>query len=645
MSIADIRKLEKKIDDANELYHTFGDSGLSDAEYDSLLGMLEKLDPKNKRIKKKKVGASVATNSPDKWTKFKHDTFKMGSQSKITTLEGLETWAAKLSGEEFVIEHKLDGTSIKLIYEKGKLVMGATRGDGDEGEDITSNVLKMNGVPVTIKDPRRIVFRGEILLYKSNLATVGGKNCRNSAAGAAKKLNGENCQHLNVKIYSVMNWKELGLKTVLDVVRFINTNSLDPVFMNGPFKSLKEIEKFKDEYEKKTRQLLDFDIDGLIIQTNRLEEDDWDYPTRSIAYKFAAGEGVTKLIDVEWRDTGGRIAPRAVLDPIDVGGVTITHATLNNIEHINRLGVKIGDLVVVSRRNDVIPAIEKVSIASATGKPIVAPTHDKDGFPIVHEKNALGEELVHLVSTNPNSRAKIVRSIMSWYRSHGAKGVAGETVEAILDADAATDLPSFYELGLKGSDKLLEVEHFGAGKFKVLKQATLLTSKTNVLTFMNAMDLQGFSDTRFAVILEHYGREMELDEFLQVCCDTSAISAISGFGENTAKSLYNEIKEATPLIKKMSALVEIEKWSPSKKASAKINGLSFCFTGSMSFDREVLEKAVKKHSGIVAGVSKKLDYLVANKGWESGKTKKATDLGIKRITEQEFMDMIGGDIE
>jgi DNA ligase (NAD+) len=636
----EIQALEEKIDKSNDLYNNFGESDVSDAEYDSWLTLLEKLDPTNKRFTNKKVGAA---STVDKWDKFDHGDYKMGSQNKVNNLEGLEKWASKFPMDTtWMVEHKLDGTSIKLIYENGKLVCGSTRGDGLSGESITVNVKKMNGVPHTIKDTRKIIFRGEILLYKSKLALVGGKNTRNTAAGTAKRFDGEGCQHLNVQVYNIMNWKELGFTTVEETIKFIKAQGFTLVETDGPFDTIQEVHDFKEDYENNTRTGIDWDIDGLIVQPNKMEVDEWDYPKRSMAYKFKAAEGVTKLLSVEWNDTGGRIAPRGLLEPVDVGGVTISAATLNNIDHIKRIGVKIGDLVVVSRRNDVIPAIECVSIPSPSGKVIEAPTHDKDGFPIVHEKNALGEELVYLVSTNPNSRAKVVRSIISWYKAHETKGVAEETINAILDAQIATDLPSFYKFGLEGSDDIINIANFGAGKFKVLKKATLQTSKTSLLKFMNGMDLQGFSDSRFLVILEHFNKPMELDDFLDMCMDVPVISSLPGFGMNTATSLASEVKEAKPLMSKMRHLVEVEKWSPEKKTSTKINGLSFCFTGTMAVDRSILEKAVKKHGGLVAGVSKKLDYLVANPGWSSGKTDKAEKLGVKMITEEEFMKMIGG---
>lgn len=642
---ADIKSLEKKIDQANNLYHNFGDSGLSDAEYDALVDRLRALDPTNRRFQRVGSKAQTKDKQPEKWKKYNHGNFKMGSQNKTTTKDGLVKWASKITDNAgWFAQHKLDGTSLKLIFENGKLTLASTRGDGEEGEDITPNVKKMGGIPSSIPDTRKIIFRGEILLYKSKLNLVGGKNTRNTAAGTAKRLDGVGCEHLNVQIYDIMNWEELNLKTVTESLALIKKCGFTHVtahFRN----TVDELQAVKDKYEDGQRDKLDWDIDGLVIKPNKLGSDVWDYPNRSIAYKFEAEEKVTKLIDVEWNDTGGRIAPTGILEPVDIMGVTIQRATLNNVEHIERLGIKIGDLVVVSRRNDVIPCIEKVSVAATNGKAIVPPKVDEDGFPIVHEKNANGDELVYLVSTNPDSSARRRRRILGWYRAHDAKGLGNETIETILDAGIAKDLPEFYDIGMNGDVRLADLDGFGAGKFKVLHQATLLTCKTTLIKFMEGMDLPGFGSSRFEAILEHFGKVMTIQEFIATASDVSKLSGIPGIGENTAKALGKAIADAKPTIDQMLKRVTVEPWSPTKAASTKINGLSFCFTGAMTNDRTDLEKAVKKHGGVVAGVSKKLDYLVVSSmNWTSGKTQKADQLGIKKITEQDFLNMIEGDI-
>lgn len=640
----EIKSLERNLDDWDNLYHTYGDTGVEDDVYDAAKERLKVLDPTNKRFQQ--VGAKIKKSKTEKehWKSFNHDLWKMGSQNKITTEDGLKKFIDTVPDSLYAVEHKLDGTSLKLIYENGNLIVGASRGDGETGDDLTRNALKFQGVPSKINDKRTIIVRGEITLYNSNFHLIGGKNTRNSAAGTAKKLDGVGCEHLTVQVYDIMNWKELGLKTVQEMNDFIV--SLGFNLVNTKWcKSVKEIQDYKDQYEKTIRATLDWGIDGLIIKPNTLIVDAWQYPKRSIAYKFASKKAATKLIDVVWRDTGGRFSPTAILEPVDIDGVTVSAATLNNIEHIKKLGIKIGDTVLVSRRNDVIPAIEEVVVSSPTGKDIIPPTHDTEGFPIVHEVNSQGEELVYLVSTNPNSISRKKRQVRAWFNAHDTKGVGDETIESFFENGICKDLPTFYDVGLNGHDDLHTLEGFGAGKFKILNKATLLTSQTTLLKFMDGIDISGFGESRYIKILESIGKETTLDEFIAICSDIDYISKIPSFSDNTAKGLAKGIEGVKEVIKEMVKRVKVDNWHPAKTIASKINGLSFCFTGSMVNDRDILEKSVKAHGGLVAGVSKKLDYLVVSDlSWTSSKVDKANSLGIKKITEDEYLKLINNNI-
>lgn len=635
----EIKKLEDLIDEADQLYYDLDSPTITDVDYDALKDRLRVLDPTNRRLKS--VGGSgTASASKIHWEKYTHKEHKMGSLNKITTEDALEKFCIKLPGP-YLLQHKLDGISIKLIYENGKLIKAVTRGKNDVGEVITKNVLKMGGIPSTIKYNGDLVVRGEIVLFHSKFDRVGGKNPRNAAGGAAKRLDGVGCRFLNVKTYCVMNSDKVsGIKTECEAMIFLSNNGFD-IVDSIVVKTTKDIQVVMDEYIKKTRKTIDWDIDGMVIKTNEIKLDDWDYPTRAIAYKFPSEKGITKLLKVDWQDSGGRITPVAILEPVEVGGTTIARATLNNTDYIAKLDLHVNDQVYISRRNDVIPCVEGVAVPASNRIKIIVPTKDAQGYPIVRAKNSNGDLLVYLVSTNPNSSAKVVRRIMAWYRAHDTKGVAEETVISILEAGIAKDLPDFFDIGLAGHSDLASLEGFGAGKFRVLNKATLKTKNTDIIRFLNGIDLQGFGTSRFEAVLEAYNKPITIKDFCFLLAEETFISNLAGFGSNTAKALRNEIKDKEDIIKEMLKRVTVDDWTPQKKVSTKINGLSFCFTGAMDNDRDTMEKAVKKNGGIVAGVSKHLDYLVTN-DQNSGSTKneKATKLGIKKISEKEFLKMI-----
>lgn len=639
-----IKLIEQKIKKANKDYHTFGISDLSDEEYDSLKDRLKILDPNNNLFKI--VGSKVESKSSDKmdhWEKINHGDYKMGSQNKITNNDQLIQWCNKNINDnniKFITQHKMDGISIKLIYIDGILKHAITRGCGSIGEDIYRNVIKMKNVPKKINVKGTVLIRGEIVLKLSDLEFVGGKNARNSAAGAAKKLDGSNCEHLSVIVYDIINWKDLLLDTVEEMVKLLKSWNFDVVTTYN-CKDYTEIDNIMKEYIKEKRKNLDWLIDGLVIKNNKLQNDKWDYPEHTIAYKFPSDKAVTKLKDVIWQDSGGRINPVAILEPIDINGTTVSKATLNNIEHIKSLGIKIGDLVVVSRRNDVIPCVEGVSISDPNGKEIKPPTHDEDGFPIIHATNSNGDKLVYLISSNPNSKSKKIRQILAWYNAHDTKGVAEETIDTIYDNGIATDLPSFIKVGLNGHPDLIDLDGFGVGKFKILNKATRQTIETDLIKFLNGIDISGFGSSRFEAICNHFNKELDLDSFINICFSND-LNSITGFSDLTIKALQNGIKEKIDLIDKLKVLVKINSWHPEKIINNhNISGKSFCFTGKMTKERGDLENMVKKNGGIVSGVNKNLDYLVTNdQNSGSSKNEKATKLGIKKITEEEFIQMI-----
>lgn len=637
MTDNEIKELERILDDADKMYYTFGDSELSDEKYDSYKDRLRVLDPKNKRFKQ--VGSKEDEKSP--WSKFSHGDFKMGSLNKVNYQQEFDKWFFKFN-DKCVIQEKLDGISMKLIYRDGKIKHAISRGDGSTGEDVLRNVLKMRSVPQEVDIKDELIVRGEVVLFISKFDKIGGKNTRSTAAGTIRRFDGKGCEYLNFKAYDIMNWQEHGLKTNQEIVELLKKLKFDLVnttFVN----SNKDVQKIMEEYISSKRESLDWNIDGLVIKQNKLAIDSWSYPDRSIAFKFPNKEAITELIDVEWNDTGGRICPVGILSPIKVDGVEISRATLNNIEHIKELNIKIGDSVLITRRNDVIPCIEKVVHSNPKGKPITPPTHDAEGYPIVRERNVDGKELVYLISTNPNSKSKKLREILSWFTAHDVKGIAEATVQAILDAGIAKDLPTFYDVCLNGDTRLLNLDGFGTSKFTLLNKSVLQTAKTTLLQFLDGIDIQGFGSRRFEAILEHFNKTTDVDEFIKLC-NSNDVASIPGFGTNTAQTLREAVNNKKDLINDMSKRVSVKSWKPGVvNTNSSISGLSFCFTGSLSQPRENYEKMVKDNGGIIAGVSKNLNYLVTNEpNSGSSKNKKADQYNIPKIDEQKFLNMIKG---
>jgi DNA ligase (NAD+) len=376
-----LEALLDKIDAYDTAYYNDGKPLISDREYDGLRDRLrtdtarfaDKIgnDPTDLNVRGatyaravktlKRIGAPPPEHGD--WPKYQHEV-RMDSLNKVNLPEELLTWHVKCGKPIELLEtEKIDGMSISLKYEKGRLFSAATRGDGNIGENITANVGLMSGFPTRLEDGFTGHIRGEVVLLKSvwkkHLSNMA--NTRN-ATGLAKRHNGEGCQHLTIIAYTVEGSREF--KKESDSYEYLK--SLGFKIPNYRIGTVEDANVMWQEYMDKTRETLDYDIDGLVIVINDRATrfclgDEGRGPLGSIAFKFESPEARTVLRKVIWQvgDTG-RITPVGEFDAIYLLGVKIERASLHNVSNINKLRVKIGSSIMVSRRNDVIPYIERV---------------------------------------------------------------------------------------------------------------------------------------------------------------------------------------------------------------------------------------------------------------------------------------------
>lgn len=333
-----------------------------DAVYDAKLSRLKELDPDSNEVKA--VGAAVPKLSV--WEKVQHK-IPMGSLSKANSEEELRGWAARIgaSEDEFLFTHKIDGSSMELVYEGGKLVRCVTRGDGVVGEDVTDNVRKIPDVPATIPITEEVTVRGEVVMTKEVFQRVYAAeyaNPRNTANGKVreKKGGGEDCRNMQFIAYTLMS------ETAPDkeALRFM---VLERMKFTVPFwqvVTLAEVQRAQERLAAGDREKVPYEIDGTVVRLNDIarQEELGDMnmrPRGQIAYKFEAATGVTTVEDVKWQvGNSGRVTPVASVAPVNIGGVTITSISLHNLSMFRELALFRGCRVLVSRRNDVIPYIE-----------------------------------------------------------------------------------------------------------------------------------------------------------------------------------------------------------------------------------------------------------------------------------------------
>lgn len=331
---------------------------LTDKLYDTRETELRKLDPQHWVLRI--VGAPVIQSE---WKKAKHQ-IPMGSLNKVNLPTELVDWAKDKGCKEWFITEKLDGLSIEVIYEGGKVVQAITRGDGDVGEDITVNVIRMHGVNPDLKEDFNGSLRGEIIMKKSvhQKHFADKANPRNAASGVSKRLDGVNVEKLDILFYQVLG--DIDFKTEVDQFKWLIKHKIGtPLYWTR--KDVGEVNKFWREYQDLHRDKLDYDIDGLVIRINDMVEQqslgDKDLrPLGAMAYKFDNEARETTLLGVEWQvGNSGRITPVAILEPVMLCGAEIKRASLHNVKWFEELGLYVGCKVLVSRRNDVIPYVEE----------------------------------------------------------------------------------------------------------------------------------------------------------------------------------------------------------------------------------------------------------------------------------------------
>jgi len=346
------KALEKKIKEAQDAYYN-DDPIMEDSEFDKLWDLLQKKYPDSKLLKE------VGKDHDDGFKKAKH-LIRAGSQQKATNEEEVEK-CLKKSSRNVTISDKLDGSSLVMYYKKGKLDKALSRGDGFVGDVMTKNVLKMNGVITELKDKIDVSVRGEVLLSRKNKDRYYSdmKNCRNAGNGIFKRKDGKGCEHLDIVTYDAQVLKGKPFSTQTEMMKFLERNGFKVVWYkklsNATVEDLMEIlkEKFNNFNE------LEYDIDGLVVKSEKYDVEDMQEtrPTKQFAIKPEKIEAVTTLKDIKWQMKSGTFTPVGIVDPVQLNGTTVKRANLCNLNNIIKLGIKIGDKVIVVKCGMIIPQI------------------------------------------------------------------------------------------------------------------------------------------------------------------------------------------------------------------------------------------------------------------------------------------------
>jgi DNA ligase (NAD+) len=616
-----------------------GEPMVSDAAYDALEDELRRLDPTHPLLGR--IGSPVLVEA---WDKARHE-IPMGSLNKVVSVEELHEWVARcdellgkegeppIDSELFVAE-KLDGISVELLYRQGKLSEGITRGDGETGERITPNVARMRGVPPTIRDARPLSVRGEIILRLSDMREhfPGVTSPRNAAAGTARRFDGQGNEHLTVLVYDLAG--EPALATERE--KFELLRQLGFATPRTYLGSVQDVLDCYRDYAEGLRQSLDYEIDGLVVRSNRLATQALlgevnHRPRGAVAFKFASPSKVSRVVEIRW-ETGasGRVTPVAVVEPVTLAGATVQRASLHNAGLVRMLGIGVGDEVLVSRRNDVIPYVEEVVVKH--GDPTAAPSHCGR---CAHPLQVEGE---YLFCRNAECPALVEGRIRNWIDAVGVLEWGDKLVELLVERGRVREPLDLYSLSV---DDVASLEHEGRKKGRKIAEKALSELRArmplSLPVFLAALGIEGFGlQTARLLVAAGY---RELGSLLRAGEDE--LAAIHGLGAIKAASIVRGLRARAGEIERLLAAGI----SPAAVAEAgPLAGKTFCITGTLSRPRKELQGLIEQQGGrMLASVTRGLDYLViADPASTSSKAVKARRYGTQLLGEAELMALLTG---
>lgn len=657
----EIADLRAQLEHHNRLYYTLDAPEIPDADYDALFQRLVDLESKHDAASLDSPTQRVGSEPLDSFTQVTHE-LAMLSLDKVfdeQDLRDFESRVLKRLGSDKALDYscepKVDGVAVSLLYRDGILERAATRGDGVTGEDITHNVRTIKSIPLKLSGKNlkgRLEVRGEIFLGKKGFDQLnhraekeGSKifvNPRNTAAGAVRQLDSRKSARIPLQMYcySVGIVDSIKLpKKLSDVFDLIAGWGL-------PVNPDRSTEKGIDGCLSYCLQLLekrnglDYEIDGAVIKVNDLTTQEnlgqnARTPRWAMAYKFPAEEKSTKVLDVEFQvGRTGTITPVARLDPVFVGGVTVSNTTLHNMDEVERLGLRIGDTVIVRRAGDVIPKVVKVLNPSKNKKPkpIKLPSAcPACGSPIEKEGDVLYKCSAGIIC--PAQKKESIKHFAS-RTALDIEGLGDKLVEQLVDEELIANVDDIFNLK---ADQLIQLERMGQKSAENLIGAIEKSKQTTLPRFLYALGIREVGEATAQALVSHYGE-------LQAIMGASAEDheQVTDIGPIVAQHIatFFANKDNIALVKKL--LRDGIVWPMNEKPKSQpLKDQTFVLTGTLEQMPRNEAKAILVGLGakVAGSVSKNTDCVVAGPGAGSKRTK-AEELGIKIVDEAEFLSLI-----
>lgn len=663
-----IEELRAKIKKYSDYYYTNNESLISDVEFDKLLVELKELEEKYPEYREENSPTEVvgATNLRD--TKFQKVTHKKpmlslsNSYNEKDIADFIDRVKKLLPEEEnlaYALELKLDGLSLSIQYEDGKLVRAVTRGDGTVGEDVTENILEIESIPKVLKEKVSIEIRGEVVLPLSKFEELNKRrmesgeevfaNPRNAAAGTLRQLDSSIIKErgLDAYFYFLVDAQNYGLKTHSESIEYLANLGIKTTGVCEVLKNSSELMK-RIEFWGEKREELDYETDGMVIKVDNIEL--WDKlgnttksPRWAIAFKFPAKQVTTKILGVTWQvGRTGKVTPVAELEEVELSGSKVKRASLHNYQEIERKDIRVGDSVFIEKAAEIIPQVVKSVKELRDGSEIVIsePTH----CPICNTPVEREEGQVDIKCPNITCPGKIEGELI-YFVSRDAMNIAGfgsKIVENMLKLGFIRNIVDIYDLK-NHREELEKLEKMGKKSVDNLLTAIENSKTREYSKVLCALGIPFVGKTSAKLLAES---SENIDRLMSMSVED--LIEVEGIGDKMAQAIYDFFRddEKRKLIEglKSHGLTFAQEKKEELPAEEKVfTGKTFLFTGTLkNFTRNEIKEEIEKLGGKnLSAVSKNLDYLIV--GEKAGsKLKKAQELGtVKIITEEEFMEICG----
>ena len=660
-----IEALREKIRFHEHRYYVLDDPEISDAKFDGLMNELKRLEAEHpKLITPDSPSQRVGGQPREGFVTVRHTRAMMSLDNAYSydELREFDRRARELLGREnleYVAEHKFDGLSLSLQYEDGRLARGVTRGDGTNGEDVTANVRAIRSIPLAVDSAalkklgvaRSFEVRGEVIMTRKAFEELNRQqeaqglkrymNARNTAAGSVRVLDPAITASRQLDFYPYMLLVD-GRESMkrhtealegLAALRF--KANRDWTLCHG----IEEVIRCCEKWESK-REKLPYEIDGIVVKVDTIAQQaelgfTAKAPRWAIAYKYPARQETTVVNDIRVQvGRTGALTPVAVLEPVQVGGVTVSRSTLHNMDEVERLGVQIGDTVLIERAGDVIPHVVKVVKEGKERRPFRIPSK----CPVCGSGIHKDPEEVAYRCVNSACPAKRKESLLHFAGRHAMNidGLGDKIVDQFVEKEMVKDVADLYRLDL---DEVAALERMAEKSAQNLLEEIVGSKKAGLARVIYALGIRMVGERTAELLAEHFGSIEKLME-----AGEEELAEVHEVGPKVAASIRDFFSEKAnrEVVKKLekAGVVMTEKRAAPK--SSKLAGKTFVFTGELSHrSRDEAGALVKQHGGTVtSSVSKKTDYVVLGDS-PGSKYDKAKSLGVTILDEATFEKLLG----